>query len=74
MPDKPTYEELGQRSRELEQAESRRKKTEEDLEKRIIAMTRPLDAADNINFEDLFNLDDIQRLQDEFSNATVLHR
>lgn len=47
-----------------------RKRTEEALEKRILALTRPLDDADGIAFEELFNLDDIQRLQDEFARAT----
>jgi len=49
---------------------SERKRAEEALEKRIVALTQPLDDADSINFEVLFNLDDIQRLQDEFANAT----
>jgi len=49
-----------------------RKRMQEALEKRLVALTQPLeaDAAGGIAFEDLFNLADIQRLQDEFSNAT----
>jgi PAS domain S-box-containing protein len=47
-----------------------RKRAEEAIEKRILALTMPLDDAASINFEDLFNLDDIQRLQDEFAGAT----
>ena len=47
-----------------------RKDAEEALEKRILALTRPLDDAAGIAFEDLFNIDDIQRLQDEFAQAT----
>jgi PAS domain S-box-containing protein len=47
-----------------------RKQTEVALEKRIVALTRPLDDSGSIAFEDLFNLDDIQRLQDEFAKAT----
>ncbi len=49
-----------------------RKRAEEALEKRILALTQPLEAetAGHIAFEDLFNLADIQRLQDEFSDAT----
>jgi len=49
-----------------------RKRAEEALEKRILALTRPLEPgmADHIAFEDMFNLADIQRMQDEFSNAT----
>jgi len=44
-----------------------RKRIEEALEKRIVALTRPLDSAEELAFEDLFNLDEIQRLQDLFS-------
>lgn len=47
-----------------------RKRTEEALEKRILALTRPLEDPLSIAFEDMFNLDDIQRLQDEFAQAT----
>jgi PAS domain S-box-containing protein len=47
-----------------------RKKTEEALEKRLIALTMPLDDTNPVNFQDLFNLNDIQRLQDEFAEAT----
>ena len=51
-----------------------RKRAEEALEKRLVALTRPLEdeTAQGISvaFEDLFNLKDIQRLQDEFASAT----
>jgi PAS domain S-box-containing protein len=47
-----------------------RKRTEEALEKRLVALTRPLDESAGIEFEELFNLNDIQRLQDEFAKAT----
>ncbi len=47
-----------------------RKRAEMALEKRMIALVRPLDSPEGITFEDLFNLDDLQRLQDEFSQAT----
>lgn len=47
-----------------------RKRLEAALEKRIVALTRPLDAVENILFDDLFDLTTIQRIQDEFSNAT----
>jgi len=46
------------------------KQAAQDLEQRIIAMTRSMDSTDGILFEDLFNLADIQHLQDDFSNAT----
>ena len=47
-----------------------RKRAEEALEKRVLALTMPLDDSESIKFEDLFNLEDIQRLQDEFAAAT----
>ena len=40
------------------------------LEKRIISLTLPLDNPENIRFEELFNIKDIQHLQDAFSDAT----
>lgn len=46
-----------------------RKRAEEALEKRIVALTQPLDDVEDIAFEDLFNLRDLQRLQDLFANA-----
>ena len=47
-----------------------RKQAEEALEKRLVALTRPLDDAAGITFEELFNQADIQRLQDDFAQAT----
>ncbi|MEN6624246.1 MAG: PAS domain S-box protein, partial [Smithella sp.] len=46
-----------------------RKRAEEALEKRIIALTKPLDDTQNIDFEDLFNLSDLQRLQDMLADS-----
>ena len=40
------------------------KVAEEALEKRIMALTRPFDIVEGIAFEDLFNLNEIQHLQD----------
>ncbi|MBT4089659.1 MAG: ABC transporter substrate-binding protein [Deltaproteobacteria bacterium] len=45
-------------------------KAEQVLEKRILALTRPLDDTRNVLFGDLFNLDDIQIIQDDFARAT----
>lgn len=70
MTKKPTYEELERQIQELKQTESERKLAQEALKKRIVALTMPLDDAERINFEDLFNINDIQRLQDEFARAT----
>jgi PAS domain S-box-containing protein len=47
----------------------RRKQAKAALEKRIAMLTQPLDATDSIEFEDLFNIDEIQRIQDDFANA-----
>lgn len=47
-----------------------RKQTEEALEKRVVALTRPLNDASSITFQDLFNLVDIQKLQEAFARAT----
>ena len=47
-----------------------RKQGEEALSKRIVALTQPLDDTADIAFEALFNLNDIQRIQDDFSKAT----
>jgi PAS domain S-box-containing protein len=46
-----------------------RKRAEDALEKRMISLAQPLDNS-SITFDELFNLEDIQRLQDEFSDAT----
>ena len=47
-----------------------RKVLELALEKRMIAMTRPLNDPDGIAFGDLFAPEVLQRIQDEFSAAT----
>ena len=45
------------------------KRMREAIEKRLIALTRPLDATEGIEFEDLFNIEEIQKLQDQFATA-----
>ena len=59
---------LGYRGADIDITE--RKKAEETLEKRLVALTRPLDDAEGITFGELFNLNDLQQLQDEFARAT----
>ncbi len=49
---------------------TQRRLAEEVIERRILSLTQPLEDATGVAFEDLFNLDDIQRLQDEFARAT----
>jgi two-component system, cell cycle sensor histidine kinase and response regulator CckA len=46
------------------------KRTEKALRRRIIALTQPLDEKECIAFEDLFNIEEIQKLQDQFADAT----
>jgi PAS domain S-box-containing protein len=45
------------------------KRIEEAINKRLVALTRPMDSG-GVTFEELFNIDDVQRLQDEFARAT----
>jgi len=40
------------------------------LERRILALTQPLNDHTPLRFEDLFNLEDLQRIQDSFAKAT----
>ncbi len=47
-----------------------RKRAEQALEKRMMALLRPLDDPEGIAIEELFNLQDLQCLQDEFAQAT----
>ena len=49
---------------------SETKQLQKAIEKRIIALTRPLNQAANIAFNDLFDLTEFQRIQDEFAAAT----
>ncbi|CDH44518.1 PAS domain S-box protein [Candidatus Contendibacter odensensis] len=49
-----------------------RKQAEEVLQRRILALTQPLNESESvaIQFTDLFNLEDVQRIQDAFAEAT----
>ena len=47
-----------------------RKKIEEALNQRITTLTQPLGDLSKIKFKDLFNIEDIQSIQDAFSDAT----
>lgn len=70
MAEKLTYEELEKRIKDLEKENSKFKRLGDALEKQIVALTQPLKEEGDIAFEDLFNIDDIQRIQDEFAKAT----
>jgi len=49
---------------------SDRKRAEEALNKRVVALTQPLDDTRDISFTDLFDLNEIQAIQDTFAQAT----
>ena len=46
-----------------------RKRTQEVIEKRLVALTQPMEGS-TIEFDELFSMDEIQRIQDEFALAT----
>lgn len=46
------------------------KQVEKALEQRLLALTQPLENPGSIEIEDLFNLDDLQKMQDDFARAT----
>jgi PAS domain S-box-containing protein len=46
-----------------------RKRAEEAIQKRILSLTQPIESG-AIAFKELFNINDVQRLQDEFAKAT----
>ena len=48
------------------------RRMKEAIEKRIVALTRPLDDVQGIAFDELFDLAEIQRIQDDFSEATCV--
>ncbi len=47
-----------------------RKASERALNDRVVSLTQPLTDDTDVDFENLFVIDDIQQLQDAFSNAT----
>lgn len=49
---------------------SAQKRVEAALEKRIIALTQPLEDIEKIAINDIFNIDELQNIQDRFSEAT----
>jgi PAS domain S-box-containing protein len=46
------------------------KKAEDALQNRVLALTKPLDDPAGIDFTDLFNIDELQKIQDTFADAT----
>ncbi|MEI8312621.1 MAG: PocR ligand-binding domain-containing protein, partial [Verrucomicrobiota bacterium] len=55
---------------ELQREVARRERAEGALQARLFALTQPEDRPEDIRFSDLINIEDLQQLQDEFSNAT----
>jgi len=47
-----------------------RKRLQDAIQKRIVALTHPLSDEVDVAFDSLFNLEEIQRIQDEFADAT----
>ncbi|SMP59036.1 PAS domain S-box-containing protein [Desulfonatronum zhilinae] len=47
-----------------------RKQAEDALEKRLVALTQPLDSSEWFGFDQLFSIAELQRLQDDFAKAT----
>ena len=46
------------------------KRMKEAIERRVMALTQPIGNIESITFEELFDLDELQRIQDEFAEAT----
>ncbi len=55
---------------EQRKAEQKIIELNKSLESRIIALTQPLDDLSDLKFEDIFNIDEIQKIQNAFSDAT----
>lgn len=64
-----TEEMLRVQIEELEISQKLLKQSQEIIQKRIVALTQPLDGG-SITFEDLFDIDTMQQIQDEFALAT----
>ena len=61
---------LERRIQELEQSEQTLRKEKEILEQQLNSLTRRIDTENTPAFENLFDIDLIQRLQDQFAAAT----
>ena len=62
-------QELTAANHQLVEEIAERRKIQEALNRRLVALTEPLETSD-ISFDDLFNIDDIQKIQDAFAAAT----
>jgi len=61
---------LNAANEELKSEIARRERAEAALQSRLLALTQPAENPDGIRFSDLINIEDLQQLQDQFSNAT----
>ena len=62
--------ELTATNQKLQDEIARRERVEEALRCRLLALTHPLDSLEEVRFSDLFHLESIQKLQDQFAEAT----
>ncbi len=69
MSGKPSYEELEQRIRDSKNNESERQHLDKAFERFLVPRTQPLHETEGIEFEELFNLEEIQELQDAFAEG-----
>ena len=46
------------------------KKIAQALEQRVIALTQPIDSIGSLSYDDLFNIEQLQKLQDSFARST----
>ena len=70
MTNQPSYDDLIARVRELERSHAHGERVRAALKRRIASLTRPPEDPGEIRLEDLFDIEEIQRLQDHFSRAT----
>jgi CheY-like chemotaxis protein len=60
---------VAERTAQMEIEITERKRAEKAAKQRLVALTQPMECG-TISFGELFNLDDVQQLQDEFALAT----
>ena len=63
------HQDLKTKNEKLEEEIVKRKRVELAIESRLIALTQPLDDSSAIDFGELFNVSELQMLQDQFSDA-----
>jgi PAS domain S-box-containing protein len=61
---------LGEMQTKLQRSDHERTKTEKALQNHLTTLTQPLENSDGIRFTDLFDIDELQHIQDAFADAT----